>query len=174
MKNLPLLLLGAGAVYFIAKKPDIKTSKKESSSKEEDTQEKETPVVLPGQAKGYNIDGCKLTIYNKQKAYAYAFKLGADNSLPDYNEGNTWSTKPLKKTLVGDCISSEENAKSLMNTKEKAFFIFELFKNLYSGITSKSIVFEENAIDSIQQFKNSVAKVFGYDVSDFKVEIIKK
>lgn len=167
MKNLPLLLIGAGAVYFLAKKP-VKTS---TATKEESI----ASGQIGSKDTGYKIVDCKLTIYDKQKAFDYAFKLGVDSTSPDYNKGNTWSTKPLKKKLVGDCISSEISAKILMNTKEKALFVFELFRYLYSGIALQSDVFDETtALDSIQQFKDNTEKLLGYNTSDFKVELIQK
>jgi hypothetical protein len=164
MKNLPLLLLGAGAVFLVAKKP-AKVSTKESLT------------IAPGQIgskdQGYKIVDCKLTIYDKQKAFDYAFKLGADGAEPNNVDEYTWSTKPLKKKLVGECIDAEILAKLLMSTKEKAFFIFELFKYLLSGITSKSEVYtSDQAIESIQQFKDNVQKLLGYDTSAYKVELI--
>lgn len=167
MKNLTLLLLGAGAVYFIAKKP----------AKASTTPSKESSDIVPGQIGskeiGYKIVNCKLTIYDKQKAYNYAFKLGVDGAEVNNVDEYTWSTKPLKKKLVGECIDAEILAKILMSTKEKAFFIFELFKYLLSGITSKSEIYtSEQALKTIQQFKDNVQKVLGYDTSDYKVEII--
>lgn len=163
-----LALAGLFAAFTLGKKSSSKpTSSKESSD------------IAPGQIGskdiGYKINDCKLTIYDKQKALDYAFKLGVDGTSPDYNKGNTWSTKPLKKKLVGDCISSEISAKTLMNTKEKALFVFELFRYLYSGIALQSDVFDETtALDSIQQFKDNTEKLLGYDTSDFKVELIQK
>lgn len=164
MKNLPLLLLGAGAVYLAAKKP-TKVSTKENLT------------IAPGQIGskdiGYKIVDCKLTIYDKQKAFDYAFKLGADGVEPNNVDEYTWSTKPLKKKLIGECIDAEILAKLLMNTKEKAFFVFNLFKYLLSGIVSKSEVFtSDQALTNIQQFKDSVQKLLGYDTSAYKVELI--
>lgn len=166
MKNLPLLLLGAGAVYFIAKKP----AKVSTTSTKED-------AIAPGQIGskeiGYKIVNCKLTIYDKQKAWNYAFKLGADGAEVNNVDEYTWSTKPLKMKLVGDCFGSEVTVKSLINSKEKAFFIFELFRYLDSGITSKSDVYDENAaLSSIESFKDNIEKLFKYDVSNYKVELI--
>ena len=60
-----------------------------------------------------------------------------------------------------------------MNTKEKAFFIFELFRYLFSGITSKSETYSaDSALNQIQQFKDNTQKLLGYDTSDYKVELI--
>lgn len=164
MKNLPLLLLGAGAVYFIAKKP-AKTSTKESLT------------IAPGQIGskdiGYKIVDCKLTIYDKQKAFDYAFKLGADGALVNNVDENTWSTKPIKKKLIGDCIASDKNVKILITSKEKAHFIFELFRNLFSGIFSKSDVYDSmTALADIKGFRDSIGEVFGYDVSKYDISLI--
>lgn len=166
MKNLPLLLLGAGAVYFIAKKP----AKASATSIKEDT-------IAPGQIgskeTGYKIVNCKLTIYDKQKAFDYAFKLGAENAMPNVDE-YTWSSKVVTQKLIGDCFGSEITAKMLINSKEKASFIFELIKHLYSGIVSESAEFEENAISMLEQMKNNFQKILGYDTSSFKVELVIK
>jgi hypothetical protein len=168
MGNLPLLLLGAGAVYFITKKP----------AKVSIASTKEPVIIKPGQSgsnlMGFKIAACNLTIYNKQKALDYAFKLGADATKPDYNGGNNWDISSLKEKLISDCIETEEDAKILMDTKEKALFVFDLMKYLYSGISSKSISFDQFGLDNMQKFKDTVNKIFGYDVSDFKIEIIKK
>lgn len=165
MKNLPLLILGAGAALFFSRatKPLIIKTPKEIVYDDQ----------IGSKEVGYKIVDCSLTIYDKQKAYNHAFKLGADNALGIKLDG----VKPLKETLFGGCLEKELTVKALMTTKEKALFIFDLMRFLYSGIVSKSIEFEEdydNGFPTLQGFKNNIAKITGFDVSDFKVEVIKK
>lgn len=165
MGNLPLLLLGAGAVYFITKKP----AKTATSTKEDSI----APGQIGSKDLGYKIVDCKLTIYDKQKAFDYAYELGVDNAFGIKLDG----TEPLKETLFGGCLQKELTVKALMKTKEKALFVFDLMRFLYSGIVSKSIEFgedEDNGFPTLQGFKDNIAKITGFDVSDFKVEIIKK
>ena len=78
MKNLPLLLLGAGAVYFIAKKP-AKVSSTAS------TKEKLNSTSDINQ-KGYTITNCSLKVNDLQKSLDYAYESGVKygSKGPDY------------------------------------------------------------------------------------------
>ena len=170
MKTLPLLLLGAGAVYFIAKKP----AKVSTTSTKEDS-------IASGQIGskdvGYKIVNSKLTIYDKQKAWDYAFKVGADGAEVNNVDDNTWSPSPLREKLFGGYLETELSVKTLMKTKEQALFLFDLMRFLYSGIASKLIDFEkdeDNGLPTLKGFRSNIAKITGFDVSDFKVELIKK
>jgi hypothetical protein len=156
-----LALAGIFAAFTLGKRSSTKTRK-------------ESTTILPGQSKGYNIKDCKLTIYDKQKALDHAFKLGADNTLPDYNGGNNWKVNDLKNILFGDCLNTKNNVKILMVTKEQALFIFDMLKFLYSGIASKSISFEKEFTNNMQEIKDTFKNSLGYDVSDFETELIKK
>ena len=91
MGNLPLLLLGVGAVYFITKKP----AKTTTSTKEDSI----ASGQIGSKDVGYKIVNCKLTIYDKQKAFNYAFKLGAENAMPNVDE-YTWSSKVVTQKLI--------------------------------------------------------------------------
>lgn len=160
---LPLVLLGAGA-WFLAK-PKQTTTETKTSSK---------GIVTGSSEKGYIITNCGLVIIDEQKALDFAFKLGADNTKPDYNGGNSLKTAPLEFKLLGDCISTEDKAKSLMKTKDDALFIFNLLKFFASGIASKSLAMEQWGISTLEKFKSVTAKITGIDTSDFKVELVKK
>lgn len=161
-----LALAGLFAAFTLGKRSSSKT-----------TSAKESLDIVHGQIGskeiGYKIVNCKLTIYDKQKAWNYAFKLGADDALINNIDEYTWSTKPIKKKLVGDCFGSEVTVKSLINSKEKAFFIFELFRYLNSGIASKSEVYDTiAALNDIESFKSNIEKVLSYDTSNYKIELI--
>jgi len=159
---LPLVLLGAGA-WFLTKPK--KETKSENSSK---------GIVTGSKERGYIITNCNLVIYDEQKAFDYAFNLGADNTKPDYNGCNSLKTAPLEFRLLGDCISNENKAKSLMKTKEDALFIFELMKFFASGIASKSLAMEQWGLANLEKFKSITNKLLGFDTSNFKVELVKK
>ena len=165
MKTLQLLLLGAGAALFLSRatKPLIIKTPKEIVYDDQ----------IGSKEVGYKIVDCSLTIFNKQKAFNYAYELGVDNAFGIKLDG----TEPLKETLFGGCLQKELTVKALMKTKEKALFVFDLMRFLYSGIVSKSIEFgedEDNGFPTLQGFKDNIAKITGFDVSDFKVELIKK
>ena len=165
MKNLPLLLAGIGAIYLLRESQN-KILKKVITDAESETEVKNSNEF---KIQGYKIDNCKLTIYNKQKALDYAFKLGFDAAI-DY-DGNI---KYFEKSLLGDCAETEKTAKILMSTKEKALFVFDLLKYLYSGLIFGGAYLDELALDALQKMKTLIEKTFKYNVSDFKVEIVKK
>lgn len=152
---LPLVLLGAGA-WFLAK------PKKEPTSNGKG-------VITGSKDRGYIITNCNLVIIDKQKALDYAFALGVS-----VDTSKDWNTKVLKFNLFGDCLSSEEKGKKLMNSKEKALFVFDLLKFLDSGISSNDQSFDQDALLQLDQLKSNIAKITGIDTSDFKVELVKK
>lgn len=151
----PLLLLGAGA-WFLTK------PKKEPASSGKG-------VITGSKERGYVITNCNLVITDKQKALDYAFTLGAS-----VDTSKDWNTKILKFNLFGDCLSSEEKGKKLMTSKEKALFVFDLLKFLDSGISSNNQSFDQDALERLDQLKTNIAKITGFDTSDFKVELVKK
>ena len=116
MKNLPLLLLGAGAVFLVAKKPAAKTGNSEAIPKN---------ATLSAGSKeiGYAIYDCeKLVIFDSKKAYDHVFDLGS--TLDQANK--------LDDLLFGVCFDSPEDIlkfKQMINTKEKAIFVFNLFNS---------------------------------------------
>lgn len=162
MKNLPLLLLGAGAVYFIAKKPAAKTGNSEAIPKN---------ATLSAGSKeiGYAIYDCeKLVIFDSKKAYDHVFDLGS--TLDQANK--------LDDLLFGVCFDSPEDIlkfKQMINTKEKAILVFNLFKYLLSGYGKNHQDYDTQ--DEILAELNSIKikmTSFGHNSTDFKVEIIKK
>lgn len=160
MKNgiLPLVALGIGA-WFLTKPKT--TSTETSTSKGIVTGSKDE--------RGYVITNCSLVIYDEQKALDYAFTLGAS-----VDTSKDWNTKVLKFNLFGDCLSSEEKGKKLMNSKEKALFVFNLLKFVSSGISSNNQSFDQDSLGQLDQLKTNIAKITGFDTSDFKVELVKK
>lgn len=164
MKTLPLLLLGVGVVYLLRDNQNKIIKKVITDAEKEDSDKSEFGE------QGYKIENCKLTIYNKKKALDYAFQLGvigAEESKGDFN------TKIFEQKLLGDCAETEKSAKILMSSKEKALFIFDLLKYLYSGLISGGIDMEQFTLDNLQKMKNVISSEFKYNVSDFKIEIIK-
>lgn len=161
MKTLPLLLLGAGAVYFIAKKP-AKTSTKTLDEKDEKVNTPETEVILKRQ--GYQIKNCELTIVSKQDAFDYAFKYGS-------TFGNKFES--VKKELFDDCLDTIGSTKKLVNNHhDKAIFIFNMFKNAYSGLASKNGAYEEFK-EELFKIRDSIFDITGYLIPDQDVKIIK-
>ncbi len=154
----PLILLGAGA-WFLAK-PKTNTEKATSSGK---------GIVTGSKERGYIITNCNLVIYDEQKAFDYAYSLGVEEA-----KKGKWNTPALKFNLFGDCLSNDEKGKQLMNTKEKALFIFNLHKFVSSGVVSIDESFTKDKLDSLTNLKTTIAKVLGIDTSDFKVELVKK
>lgn len=153
---LPLLALGVGAWYL--SKP--KTSTEKTTTK---------GIVTGSKERGYLITDCNLVIYDEQKAFDYAYTLGTS-----VDTSSDWNTKVLKFNLFGDCLSSEQKGKKLMNSKEKALFVFNLFKFLDSGISSKDQSFDQDLLSQLDQLKQNIAKFTGFDVSAFKVELVIK
>lgn len=162
MKNLPLLLLGAGAVYLVAKKPSTKTTSTE-------TIPKNATLSAGSKEIGYAIYDCeKLVIFDSKKAYNHAFDLGSTLDQPN----------KLDDLLFGVCFDSPEDIskfKQMINTKEKAILVFNLFKYLLSGYGKNHQDYDTQ--DEILAELNSIKikmTSFGYNSNDFKVEIIKK
>jgi hypothetical protein len=154
----PLILLGAGA-WFLAK-PKNNAEKANSGGK---------GIVTGSKERGYIITNCNLVIYDEQKAFDYVYSLGVEEA-----KKGKWNTPALKFNLFGDCLSNDEKGKQLMNTKEKALFIFNLHKFVSSGVVSIDESFTKDKLDSLTNLKTTIAKVLGIDTSDFKVELVKK
>jgi hypothetical protein len=118
MKTLPLLLLGAGAVYFIAKKP-AKTSitTKEKSHSTYDINQK-----------GYEITNCSLKVYDLQKSLDYAYEAGVKygSKGPDY----------VINFIFGLCLTKDKIWLLTNDGHDK--FIFEMVKYGLSGLYSKT------------------------------------
>lgn len=153
----PLFALGIGA-WFLSKP---KATQTESKSK--------GIVIGSKEERGYVITNCNLTIYDEQKAYDYAFNLGVEEA-----KKGKWNTAALKFNLFGDCLSNDKKGKQLMNTKEKALFIFNLHKFVSSGVVTIDESYTKDKLDSLTNLKNTITKVLGFDTSDFKVELVKK
>lgn len=157
---LPLVALGVGA-WFLTKP---KTTQTESKSKGITTGSKEE--------RGYVITNCNLTIYDEQKAFDFAFNKTAFEA-KNSNVENFMN--PVKFNLFGDCLTTDEKAKILINSKKKALFVFNMFKFMISGRQSVDETYSvDNALTALNQAKENIAKITGIDTSDFKVELVKK
>ena len=117
MKTLPLLLLGAGALYFVAKKP-AKVSKTNIS-------DPSTPVS----SKGYEITNCSLKVYDLQKSLDYAYEAGVKygSKGPDY----------VINFIFGLCLTKDK-IWLLVDGDQNDKFIFEMVKYGLSGLYSKT------------------------------------
>ena len=117
MGNLPLLLLGVGAVYFITKKP-AKVSKTNISD----------PLVTTP-SKGYTITNCSLKVHDLQKSLDYAYESGIKygNKGPDY----------VINLLFGLCLTKNK-IWLLVDGDQNDKFIFEMVKYGLSGLYSKT------------------------------------
>ena len=175
MKILPLLALGGGLYFF--------------------TQNKKSPKPEPITSKigskeiGYEIINCnKLIIYDKEKAFQFAFSMGALEAVkaqtnPDYSV-------QAETLLLGTCFEQYEsenfkteeekvNAKNklinqfkkLFNTKEKAKFYFEMEQWLLTGLVKADIFNLESATYHLSQTKDNFSKYTGYDTSDLVVQL---
>jgi len=174
MNNLLLLAaLGAGYVYF--KKPKAVTKK--STKPKVETPKAETPKVEtpPKNGKvtsgskdvGYEIYDCnKLIIYDNQKAYDYAFDLGAN-------------TKELNgqfdDIFFGKCFEDPKDLTNLMKITEnvdKAKFIFNLMKYALSGYATNHPDEKDNLLSTLKSIKNKLDDLLNFDVSGFDVSLI--
>jgi hypothetical protein len=118
--NLPLLLLGAGAVYFITKKPAIIKTKKEISI------EKESEVQgnhIGSKDIGYKIDNSTLTVYDRQKALDYAYQTGVKYTYKGQNY--------VSNILIGSQIDTLNK----LTTESDIRFIFDLLIYGFSGMS---------------------------------------
>jgi hypothetical protein len=176
MNNLLLLAaLGAGYVYF--KKPKAVTKK--STKPKVETPKAETPKVEtpPKNGKvtsgskdvGYEIYDCnKLIIYDNQKAYDYAFDLGAN-------------TKELNgqfdDIFFGKCFEDPKDLTNLMKITEnvdKAKFIFNLMKYALSGYATNHPDEKDDLLSTLNSIKNKLDDLLNIDVSDFDVSLVKQ
>jgi hypothetical protein len=118
MKTLPLLLLGAGALYFVAKKP-AKVSKTNISD----------PSNIVS-SKGYEITNCSLKVYDLQKSLDYAYEAGVKygSKGPDY----------VINFIFGLCLTKDK-LWLLVDGDQNDKFIFEMVKYGLSGLYSKTL-----------------------------------
>ncbi len=158
---LPLVALGVGA-WFLTK-PKQTTTESKSGGK---------GIVVGSKERGYVITNCNLTIYDEQKAFDFAFNKTAFEA-KNSNVENFMN--PVKFNLFGDCLTTDEKAKILINSKKKALFVFNMFKFMISGRQSVDETYSvDNALTALNQAKENIAKITGIDTSDFKVELVKK
>lgn len=166
MKNLPLLLLGAGAVYFIAKKP-TKVPTTTSTAPKKDNVETKSESDTAIKRQGYQIKDCVLIISNKQEAYDYAFKYGAS-----FDKGPGDELDLIKKELFGDCLDTIGSTKKLVGKYfDYAIFVFNMFKNAYSG-AAKINAFADKYKERLFKIRDSLNEITGYFIPDKDVEII--
>lgn len=162
MNNLLLLgALAAGYVYFT--KP--KTTTKKSSPKTE-TIPKDAILSAGSKEIGYEIYDCdKLVIYDAKKSYKYAFDLGTTvkEDLGQFDD-----------LLFGQCFENAKDIvrlKKIINTSEKAVFVFNLFKNIISGYFLNHGEKDE-MIEKLQEIKNVLITTLGFDTSKFEIGLI--
>lgn len=147
MKILPLALIAGGAYFLMNKKKPTSTDNQ--------------PV------KGYEIKDCtQLIIYDRKKALDYAFSIGQKVKKSD----------DIESLLFGKCLKDpkSDQFKKLINTKEKAVFIFDLVKYSYSGFVSNNPEFENFVLTNLEAFKVVIDQILGFDISDSLSEIIVK
>lgn len=173
MNNL-LLLLGLAAGYVYVTKPKTATKKSTTTPKTEPkTEPKVEPIpkdaVLSVGSKevGYAIYDCNLLIiYDAQKAYDYAAKLGA---------GITENNGQFDDLLFGKCFENAKDLigiKTLLNTKEKAVFAFNLLKNIISGYASIYLDEKAGLLETLYEIKTKLVEVLGFDSDNFDVSLI--
>ena len=141
MNNL-LLLLGLAAGYVYVTKP--KTATKKTTT---ETPPKNGKLVAGSKDVGYEIYDCnKLIIHNTKKAYDYAFTLGYN--MKEYD-------KNLDDILISDCLEDVDNRKKILNSSDKAKFVFNLFKYAISGYLSSHFdpLDEEMMIEKLAKIK---------------------
>lgn len=177
MKILPLLALAGGAYFFMNK------DKKKATSTETVTSRVGSKEI------GYEIINCnKLIIHDKEKAFQWAFGLGALEAIKLQSQQPISSVEML---LLGDCFekfefenfkTDEEKIKAkeqviaqfkkLLNTKAKAKFLFELYQWTYTGFVKALISEPVYVLDALAKMREQlIAKTLGYDVSDLIVEL---
>ena len=129
-------------------------------------------VITGSKERGYVITNCNLVIYDEQKAFDYAFNKTAEEAKTSDVEN---FMKVVKFNLFGDCLTTDEKAKILINSDKKALFVFNMFKFMISGRQSADETFSaDNALTALNEAKTNIAKITGFDTSDFKVELVKK
>ena len=144
MKNLPLLLLGAGAVYFLAKKPakaSTTTSTKEDSTLSNQIGSEKVGYKISEEKFGVSKETV-ITIYDRQKALDYAYNTGVKyaNKGPGY----------VSNLLIGSQFDLLPKL-----TFDKDFkFVFDLLVYGYSGMSSviKNQEFNDKVLQLLNQF----------------------
>lgn len=177
MKILPLLALAGGAYFFMNK------DKKKATLTETVTSRIGSKEI------GYEIINCnKLIIHNKEKAFQFAFGLGALEAIKIQNQQDYYLHPDV--LLLGNCFEKleAENFKTekemidakekqlaqirkLISTKEKAKFLFELFQWMYTGLVKALVIEIDFALNNLSQMRENFKKTLGYDVSDLIVEL---
>lgn len=152
-----LALAGLFAAFTLGKRSVAKTT----------TVPKNAKLVAGSKETGYAIYDCNLLIiYNAKKAYSYAFDLGLKI---DQNSGH------FDEILVGDCFEDDsEYGKKIVNTKEKTIFILNLLKYYFSGYVANHPEDSDNKLKKLESLKENFAELTKFDISSFKVEIVKK
>jgi hypothetical protein len=144
MKNLPLLLLGAGAVYFIAKKPGkVSTSTKEDSTGLNQIGSEKVGYKIVEQKFGVSKEThFVITVYNRQQALDYAYNTGIKyaNNGPGY----------VANLLIG----SQFDLLRKLNLDQDFKFVFDLLVYGYSGMSSviKNKEFDDKVLNLLNQF----------------------
>lgn len=171
MNNLLLLgALAAGYVYFTKPKTTTKKSTDAKAKVEVKTEPIPKDAVLSIGSKeiGYAIYDCNLLIiYDAQKAYNYAAQLGSTvtENLGQFDE-----------LLFGKCFEDAKDIvgiKQLLNTKEKAIFVFNLLKYIVSGYVSIYLDQKDLLLEMLQDIKTKLVDTLGFNASDFNVSLAK-
>ena len=164
MSNLPIIIGGlAIGFFFLSKKKPTNTNKSEPNQNDSDSSKGDSP-------KGYSITDCSvLNITDPTTAFEYAYNLGKTISAGKQKLPEDILFAGMKNGQIVNCLTTKESYKTLLNTTEKANFVFEMFKFHYSGLASKQTApaYLENLLQVRNIFKN-----FGFDVSKMKVELI--
>lgn len=171
MNNLLLLgALAAGYVYFTKPKTTTKKSTEAKAKVEAKTEPIPKDAVLSIGSKeiGYAIYDCNLLIiYDAKKAYNYAAQLGSTitENLGQFDE-----------LLFGKCFEDAKDIagiKQLLNTKEKAIFVFNLLKYIISGYVSIYLDQKGLLLELLEDIKTKLVDSLGFDASDFNVSLAK-
>lgn len=157
--NLPLMLIGGGLIYLFVNKSSTKTKVKNSPSN-----------IIGSKEIGYVIQNCKLTIYDPDVAFEYAFEKGKQLTI-----SKSLSVTKLKIELFGDCFSTFDKRKCLLSSNDNAQFIYELIRHGYSGAysegTSTMQIISAMLKDIIDQVKKEFKDI---DTSDWSTQVIQE